>query len=105
MSQTRDVFCRLDTLAETLGEEEAIDVGGQTTYARLQRRLGRGHDLVAVAQTGRRVRRHLRQPLQQLGAFNRLVRRQGKQGNADPDLIDELTGLASAAVSEIGFLR
>jgi hypothetical protein len=105
MSQTRDVFCRLDTLAETLGEEEGIDVGGQTTYARLQRRLGRAHDLVAVAQTGRRVRRHLRQALQQLGAFNRLVRRKGKQGNADPDLIDELTGLASAAVSEIGFLR
>jgi len=99
------VFCRLDTLAETLNEEDAVDVGGQTTYARLQRRLGRAHDLVAVAQTGRRARRHLRQALQQLGAFTRAARRQGKQGNADPDLVEELTGLASAAVSEIGFLR
>jgi hypothetical protein len=52
------VFRRLDTLAETLSEEDAIDVGGQVTYARLQRRLGRAHDVVAVAQAGRRVRRH-----------------------------------------------
>jgi hypothetical protein len=99
------VFCRLDTLAETLNEEDAVDVGGQATYARLQRRLGHAHDLVGVAQTGRRTRRHLRQALQQLGAFTRAARRQGRQGNADPDLIEELTGLASAAVSEIGFLR
>jgi hypothetical protein len=99
------VFCRLDTLAETLSEEDAVSVGGEATYTRLQRRLGRAHDLVAVAQTGRRVRRHLRQALQQLGAFTRMARRQGKQGNADPDLVDELTGLASAAVSEIGSLR
>ena len=99
------VFCRLDTLGVALSEEDAVDVGGQATYARLQRRLGRARDLVAVAQTGRRARRHLRQALQQLGAFARTARRQGKQGNADPDLVDELTGLASAAVSEIGFLR
>jgi hypothetical protein len=99
------VFCRLDTLAEALNEEDAVDIGGQATYARLQRRLGRARDLVAVAQTGRRARRHLRQALQQLGAFARTARRQGKQGNAAPDLVDELTGLASAAVSEIGFLR
>jgi len=99
------VFCRLDTLRDTLADEDAVDLGGPTTYARLQRRLARAHDLVVAAQAGRRERRRLRRALQQLGAFGRLVRRKGTKGSVDPDLSEELTGLVSATVSEIGFLR
>src|SRR5262249_61373815 len=71
------VFCRLDTLGVALNEEDAVDIGGQATYARLQRRLGRARDLAAVAETGRRVRRHLRQALPQLGPFARAARPAG----------------------------
>ena len=99
------VFCRLDTLAGVLADEDPIDIGGPAVYARLQRRLQHAHDLVALAQAGRRVRRNLRRALGQLGAFDRVVKRGGRHGLVDPDLGEELGGLVRGALAQIGFLR
>jgi hypothetical protein len=98
-------FCRLDTLAQVLDEKGPGALGGPATYGRLRRRLKRAHDLVAVAQTGRRVRRRLRRALLQLGVFDRLVRRRGRRGVVDPDLGEEIGGLVRGAIGQIGLLR
>jgi hypothetical protein len=98
------VFCRLDTLREVLLEEGASGVGGAAAYGRLERRLEQARGRVVLAQSGKRMPRQIRRAAHQLGVFNRLVRRGGRRGVIDPDLGEELSGLAAAAVAEIGAL-
>jgi hypothetical protein len=98
------VYCRLDTLRQVLVEEGPSSFGGAAAYGRLERRLEQAGNRVDVAQSGKRVRRQLRRAPQHLGAFGRLVRRGGRQGLIDPDLGEELSGLAAAAVAQIGTL-
>jgi hypothetical protein len=98
------VFCRLDTLREVLVEEGPASLGGVAAYGRLERRLEQARSRVALAQAGKRVPRQLRRATQQLAVFGRLVRRGGRQGLVDPDLGEELSGLAAAAGAQIGTL-
>jgi len=99
------VFCRLDTLAQVIADEDASTLGGTAAYARLRRRLGRARDLLVLAHSGRRARRSLRRASFHIGAFDRVVKRGGRRGVVDPDLGEELGGLVRGVQTEIGFLR
>lgn len=99
------VFCRLDTMADVLTDEDVTTFGSPATQARFQRPVGRSRDLVAVAQSGRRVPRHLRRSLQHLGVITRMLQRGTRQGRLDPDVSGELAELVSEAVYAIGVLR
>ncbi len=98
-------FCRIDTLAQVLAEEDAGDVGGAAAHARLRRRLDRARGLLVVAQSGQGVRRHLRRALRQLAAFDRVMRRSGRKRTADPDLIEELGGMVRGVITQVNSLR
>lgn len=99
------IWCHLDTIAETLVDETADAFGGEVTLQRLQRRLARARDLVTAAQAGTRVRRHLRLARQQLVAFNRIVQRKQRKGRIEPDVGDDLVDLGGSAARAIDGLR
>lgn len=99
------IWCQLNTLRDTLADEPAEAYGGQVTLARLSRRLARARDLVATAQTGKKVRRNLRRAQRQLVGLSKLVERKQRQGRIEPDVSEDLQLLVSTAHFEIGALR
>lgn len=98
------VRCRLDLVETVLAEEDPAALGGPFLTARLQRRLARARDQVALARSGVQPRRHLRRALEHLAVVGRLVRRSSRRGAFEADLGDELSGLLGGAMAEIGAL-